>query len=168
MSFNISCESIHIPAHHLNNIYIFSICPYGFLSKVFFMRLTLLSSPSIHPRFTQLYLLYKVVVLCFFFSFTVKRMFSPQQAVMVMWETCDMHNMKNNGKYRGGFVYNCYVRLLLTARRHFFLLEARRTTRLQQTEVQKTILSCSGGKPTHMLLSAYTDQYYKHFHKPKF
>lgn len=84
------------------------------------MRLTLLSFSSIHPRFTQLYLLYKVVVLCFFFSFTVKRMFSPQQAVMAMWETCDMRNMKNNGKYRGGFAYNCYVRLLLTARRHFF------------------------------------------------
>lgn len=97
-------------------------CPRFFFS----LRLTLLSPPSIHPRFTQLYLLYKVVVLCcFFFSFTVKRMFSPQQAVMVMWETCDTHNMKNNGKYRGGFVYNCYVRLLLTARRHFFLLEAK-------------------------------------------
>lgn len=35
MSFNISCESIHVPAHHLNYVYIFSICPYGFQSKVF-------------------------------------------------------------------------------------------------------------------------------------
>lgn len=35
---------------------------------------------------------------------------------------CDMHSMKNNGKYEGDSVSNWYVWLFLTARRHFFLI----------------------------------------------